>query len=201
MTAHRFEALLVSALTASVLVLSGCALIDSDDGPRVLVVGDSVTVLSEDALRDELDWADTIDFRATNGLRTDELLDGARAGADEDPDIGMFMPGYNDVMQERVDNPALEEMMDVAAALPCAVWLLLPADGGLVAGDAERWNQRVRDLAEPHGSVHVSDGWKRLVETTPEFTLVSEVDGVHPNAEGRKAVAAVMTAEAEKHCR
>jgi lysophospholipase L1-like esterase len=186
---------------ASVLVLSGCSLMTSDDDVRVLVVGDSVTVLSEDALRAELDWADTIDVRATNGLRIDELLDGARAGAEDNPDFGIFMPGYNDVMQERVDNPALEEMMGLASELPCAVWLLLPADGGLVADQAEIWNQRVRDLADPHETVHVSDGWKRLVETTPEFTFVSEADAVHPNAEGRKALASVMTAEAEKHCR
>ncbi len=187
---------------ACVLVLSGCSLIGSDDDVRVLVVGDSVTVLSEDDLRSELDWADTIDVRATNRLRTDELLDGdARAGADADPDIGIFMPGYNDVLQDRVDNPALEEMMALASGLPCAVWLLLPTETGMETDRVQRWNQRVQDLADEQENVYVSDGWKRLVEATPDFALLSELDGVHPNDDGRRAIAAVMAAEAEARCR
>lgn len=203
---QRVAGLAVGALASViVLLLSGCSLVasdDTDDGAvRILVVGDSVTVLSEDDLRSELDWADAIDVRATSRLRTDELLDGARAGADEDPDIGIFMPGYNDVMQDRADNPALEEMMGVASGLPCAVWLLLPTETGMSRDLVQRWNRRVQDLAGQEDNVHVSDGWKVLVEETPAFTLVSEADAVHPNPEGRRAIAAVMGAEAEKHCR
>lgn len=206
MNAHRQNARhpaakVATGALAAALGLSGCSLLSSDDGPRVLIVGDSVTVLSEDELRSELDWAGTIDVRATNGLRTDELLDDARAGADEGPEIGIFMPGYNDVLQDRVDDAALEEMMAVAASLPCAVWLLLPTETGLGTDQVERWNKRVQDLAGQEDDVHVSDGWKVLVEETPAFTLVSEADAVHPNADGRRAVAAVMAAEAAKQCR
>ena len=70
----RVAGLAVGAL-ASILVLSGCSLVasdDTDDGAvRILVVGDSVTVLSEDDLRSELDWAGSIDVRATSRQRTD----------------------------------------------------------------------------------------------------------------------------------
>ena len=198
---RRPTATMGAGALACVLVLSACSMIGSDDDVRVLVVGDSVTVLSEDDLRSELDWADTIDIRATNRLRTDELLEGARAGAEADPDIGIFMPGYNDVLQDRADNPALEEMMALASGLPCAVWLLLPTETGMETDRVQRWNQRVRDLADRRDNVYVSDGWKRLVEETPDFALLSELDGVHPNVDGRRAIAAVMAAEAEARCR
>lgn len=188
--------------------LAGCSIFGSDgDGPeadgtvRALVVGDSVTVLSKEELRAELDWVDELDVRATNGYRTDELLEGAREGAKADPDFGVFMPGYNDILQERVDTPALGEMMDIAAGLPCSVWFLIPIDGGYAPELVGTWNERVQALADEHDNVHVSEAWKHLVEATPDFTFISDVDAVHPNDAGRKAIAGAMAVEADRFCR
>ncbi|WP_421119729.1 hypothetical protein ACE2AJ_20645 [Aquihabitans daechungensis] len=197
-------------LAASAIILSSCSMLRSDDSSptdatgdgslRVLVVGDSVTVMSSKELRAELEWADRTDIRAQSGLRTDQLLAGARAGAEAEPDIGIFMPGYNDILQDRVDTPALGEMMTVAAGLPCAVWMLLPTDGGYASDLVETWNDRVRDAAANHDNVSTSNDWKRLVEASPDFTFVSETDAVHPNERGQKAIAAAMAQEARKQC-
>jgi lysophospholipase L1-like esterase len=202
--------LLTSGLVVG-LALSSCSLVgDDDDGPgdatgdgsiRVLVVGDSVTVLSEEELRGELGWADQVDIRAHSGWRTDELLDGARSGAAEGPDIGVFLPGYNDVLQDRVDTPALDDMMAVAADLPCAVWFLLPTDGGYSSNLVEVWNARVERAAAEHPTVSISNDWKRLVEESPDFTFLSEADAVHPNRDGQRALATAMSQEARRRCR
>lgn len=183
------------------VLAAGCSLFGSDDGPRVLVVGDSVTVLSKEELRDQLTWAGTVDVRAEVRLRTDQLLDMARSGADEDPDIGIFLPGYNDILQGRADTNALDQMMDVAAGIPCAIWLLIPVDGGYPRDQVDTWNRRVQELAKEHPNVHVSDGWKVLVEKTPAFTFISDVDAVHPNQQGRDALAKVMAGVANDRCR
>jgi hypothetical protein len=194
---------------SALLGLGSCSLFDSDDRLadrtgdgrlRVLVVGDSVTVLSQEEIRRRLDWADVVDIQATEGLRTDELLPGARQGEAEDPDVGIFMPGYNDVLPNRVDTDALPTMMEIAAQLPCSVWFLLPADGGYAPELVELWNQRVRSLAADHENVVVADDWKRLVEASPDFTFVSELDAVHPNRDGQQAIATVMTDRARDAC-
>ena len=192
------------------LVAAGCGGSGSDgaegadrtgDGEvRVMVVGDSVTVLSKDELRRRFAWADALDVRAHSGYRTDQLLEGARAGAEAAPDIGVFLPGYNDVLQDNVDSRALPEMMAVAADLPCAVWLLLPTDGGYAPDLVRIWNERVRTLASGHDEVKVIDDWKKLVEASPDFTFVSEADAVHPNRDGQKAIAEVMSDRARSAC-
>lgn len=200
----RFAPVLACGIAATTLGLAGCSLLDSDDGGsevRALVVGDSVTVLSQEELRSELDWVDVVDVRATNGYRTDQLLDGARKGADEAPDFGLFLPGYNDILEEKADTPALEEMMSVAAGLPCSVWFLIPTDGGYRRDLVDTWNRRVRSLAADHDNVHVSDAWKVLVEKTPAFTFISDLDAVHPNQDGRDALAGAMALEADRLCR
>lgn len=188
---------LVAALVA--LVAGGCGLIH-DDPPDVLIVGDSVTVLSEKPLRERFTWAGDVDIRATSGLRTDELLPGARAGARHDPDIGVFMPGYNDVLQERVDDPALVDMVDLSAQLPCAVWFLLPIDGGYSPTQVRIWNARVKKLAAMHHNLHVSGSWKALVERSPDYTFIKHVDAVHPNHEGQAAIAKAMSDAARQDC-
>lgn len=179
------------------VLLASCS---HDDGPRVMVVGDSVTVLSKQELQREFDWVSDLDVRATSGLRTDELLPGALRGAAEEPDIGIFLPGYNDVLQDRVDDPALADMVDLSADLPCSVWLLLPTDGGYSSKAVARWNDRVRSLTAEHPNVSTSDEWKRLVEASPDFTFVKEIDAVHPNKDGQRALAKVMSQLARDRC-
>lgn len=185
---------------AFALVLASCSLF-ADDGPRVLVVGDSVTVLSKEELRDQLGWAGTVDVRAQVRLRTDQLLDMAKEGADEDPDIGIFLPGYNDLLQRRANTKALDQMIDVAAGIPCSIWLLIPEDGGYPLDQVDTWNRRVTELAKAHPNIHVVDGWKVLVEQTPAFTYISDLDAVHPNQPGRTALAKVMAGAANDKCR
>jgi lysophospholipase L1-like esterase len=183
-------------------VASGCSWwSSSEEAPSVLVVGDSVTRLSQEEIRDHLGWAATVDVRAEDGFRTDQLLASARRGIEADPDIAIVMPGYNDVLQDAPEAPALEEMAEIVAEVPCTVWVLLPTKAPYSTDVVERWNQRVAEAAAAHRSIHVSPEWKDLVDSAPGFTYVSEVDGVHPNDLGQRTIAEVMARAAERSCR
>ncbi|HWJ96575.1 MAG TPA: SGNH/GDSL hydrolase family protein [Acidimicrobiales bacterium] len=191
------------ALAGTVLLVSGlagCGLFDRDAGDRVLVVGDSVTYQSRAYLVKEFAWADELDIEATSGLRTDQLLPDAEEGLSHHPSSAAFMPGYNDILQDRVDRAALPEMMDLAAKVPCSVWLLIPVKGVYAPATAEAWNQRVRDEAAGHDNVHLVDDWARLVDNSQDYALVKSEDAVHPNGLGRKAVADVMSKSIQREC-
>lgn len=191
----------VVALVALLAAAPGC----SNDEPgdqTIVIVGDSVTNLSRQEIGDELDWARSLTVRAQNGATTEELLPLARDGIEAagDPDIGVFLPGYNDILKEQADTEALDEMVAVAAELPCVVWLLLPTHGAYSPDEVEVWNARLEQAAEEHDSIHLSSDWKRLVENSPDYTFVSDRDGVHPNKEGQIAIAKVMSDQARDRC-
>lgn len=195
----RIAVPLVAALAATA-ALGGCGLFDDEPSGRVLVVGDSVTYQSRNWVTKALGGEDEVDLKATSGLRTDELLEGAKEGVSHDPSRGIFMPGYNDVLQNRVDRAALPEMMDLAAQVPCSVWLLIPEKGVYSPDIAKDWNQRVRDEAAGHDNVHVVDDWARLVDDSQKYALVKSADAVHPNGLGRKAIGEVMDHSLDREC-
>jgi len=195
---HRvLRAAAVAVLLAA--VLAGCGLFD-DPGERVLIVGDSVTYQSRAPLKKDFDWAGELDIKAVSGLRTDELLPAAEEGASHHPSSAAFMPGYNDVLQSNVEQAKLPEMMDIAAGIPCSVWLLIPTHGVYSKQTAEAWNDRVRKEAEGHDNVHLVDDWARLVDNSPGYTLVKKEDAVHPNLKGRDAIARVMSDSIKREC-
>ncbi|HRW38620.1 MAG TPA: SGNH/GDSL hydrolase family protein [Aquihabitans sp.] len=201
----RTPHLLALTALAAAAVGPGCSLVGDDRGVDagdavVLVVGDSVTELSRQELGRQMDWAKELIVRAKSGATTEELLPLARDGADHDPDIGVFLPGYNDVLDDQADTTALDDMVELAASLPCAVWLLLPTDGGYSPDQVDTWNARVEQAGDDHDSIHVVDDWKRLVEGSPDFTFLSERDAVHPNGDGQAAIAKVMSDRARELC-
>lgn len=181
-------------------LVTGCGLFDRAPGERVLIVGDSVTFMSREPLKEDFGWADEVDIKAVSGLRTDELLPFAKEGVSQDPSSAVFMPGYNDVLQRRVAEAKLPEMMDLAADIPCVVWLLIPNRGAYSKAMAGAWNERVRQAAEEHDNVHVVDDWARLVDNSPDYTLVQKQDAVHPNEKGQQAIARVMSDSLKREC-
>lgn len=198
---HPGRSLALGALVALVAILvPACSFGGDDDGPVVLVVGDSVTDLSRQELGQDFGWADELIVRAKAGATTEELLPLAEDGASHDPDIGVFLPGYNDILKQQADTGALDDMVELAAGLPCSVWLLLPTDGGYDPAQVEAWNGRLEQAADEHDSIHLSSDWKRLVEESPDFTFLSRRDAIHPNKAGQRAIASVMADQAKDRC-
>lgn len=210
MAAERRNGVLTAAVVALVVVAAvavGAVLRwrDPARGPRVLVVGDSVTYMSANPIKDAFDWTDNVDVQGRPGYRTDQLVPVAveLVGAD-DPEVLVVLTGYNDLTQGVDTSPAVEQMMDLAAARPCAVWLLLPTKGGYAAAAAEAFNSRLVALAEDRASVHLSTDWRDAVDATdgpdPDPGLVSE-DGIHPVGDGVARLARAMEEAAGRECR
>ena len=187
------------AVLLAVLVPAGCWS-GGDDPPTVLVVGDSVTYLSLRDLRAEL-HDDDLQVVAHVGARTDELLRPARAKADDvRPDVGVFLVGYNDVLQGTTTSAALDSMVALADRIDCSVLLLLPTHGPYPTRAVQRWNDRLRRAAARASDVHVVDTWKKLVDASPPYTFIKHTDGVHPNRQGARAVARVMSDAVAGRC-
>ena len=153
----------------------------------VVFVGDSVTYLSLEDLNDDLGsrhpaYLTRVGFRSRDlvPLLEEEVARKERAG--EPLRQVALLVGYNDVLRDDEESPALDRLMGLAGRFDCAVWLLLPV---VPMHDVatERWNERVRASAEEHG-VEVADDWQRAVEGAAPRELL-DADGVHPNRAGR----------------
>ena len=174
--------------------------------PGILFVGDSVTYLSTKELDRETKQEHPI-VLARIGFRSDEMLPRFQAEVDRRAKDGgkdqlaqvAILIGYNDVLQDRVDNPALGRFLEQADRFDCAVWLTLPVvpmhDDG-----TQRWNERVRAAAKDHPNVHVVDDWREAVEAADPGELISRKDGVHPTAAGGKRLASIYVDAVHRVC-
>ncbi|WCO68751.1 GDSL-type esterase/lipase family protein [Iamia majanohamensis] len=204
---NGFLTVVVVALVVVAAVAVGVVLRSRDParGPQVLAVGDSVTYMSANPIKDAFDWTDNVDVQGRPGYRTDQLVPIALEFVDaDDPEVLVVFTGYNDLTQGVDTSQAVEQMMDVAAAQPCAVWLLVPTKGDYAPDAAEAFNSRVVALAEDRGSVHLSTDWRDAVDATdgpdPDPALVSE-DHIHPVADGEVRLAQAMEEAASRECR
>lgn len=178
---------------------------DPARGPQVLVIGDSVTFMSSDAIIEAFDWTSNVNPQGRPGFRTDELVPLARQLVEEeDPNVLVVLTGYNDLIQGVDTSAAVREMMEIAAGVPCAVWVLLPTKATYAPEAARAFNQRVIDLAATRPTVHIATGWRDAVDAQPgpdpDMTLVSE-DEIHPNEAGLARLAQVMEEAVSRDCR
>lgn len=174
-------------------------------GERVLIVGDSVTVISDEELVAAFDWTDHLDVQGRVGFRTGQLVPVALQAVQKDkPEILVVLTGYNDLLQAVDAEKALGQMMDIAASVRCAVWVLLPLKSNYPAADAEDINEVVQDLAADHPSVHVTGEWRDVVDglrgPDPNPELISG-DHIHPTPAGSARLAEIEQAAVTSNCR
>lgn len=205
---RRRPASIVIALVAVVAIGAGLWiwLRPTPVAPGIVFVGDSVTYLSTKELARETRSEDPT-VLARIGFRSDELLPLFQADVDRraraDGDDGLrqvaILVGYNDVLQDRVDGPALGRFLDQADRFDCAVWLTLPT---VPMHDAQtaRWNRRVRDEARKRSHVHVVDDWRDAVDEAEPGHLITRKDGVHPTAAGGDRLAQIYVDAVHRVC-
>ena len=198
------KAILVT--TVGAVVLAGGLYLWQRPTSRLLVVGDSVTFMSAGAIEDAVERRVDLDFVAEPGYTSQALLPLVEeAGGQDTHDRAVFLVGYNDAIQGKVESPALERLVELSAAQGCAIWLTLPT-AELTPGVqpaypalAGRWNERLVRLAEPHGNVHVATGWADAVGASQPGELLLP-DRIHPNAAGSRALATAIADALGRFC-
>lgn len=169
----------------------------------VMVLGDSVTRQSSDEIADLLGERD-VSVIGLQGYRTDELLPTARDvfGGDSPPPVAVVMAGYNDVWQGNQVAGSVDEMIDLMAASPCAIWLLIPTEGPWDPAVARAFDDAAVAAAEAAG-VNVETGWRDVVDDDPGDRpnpgLIGP-DQVHPLPDGREQLAEVMATSVARFC-
>lgn len=172
----------LAIIVSAVLVVN--AVRTDDQGPvegDVLIIGDSVTFMSADPIKSKV-GTEGLQIMATPGHRSTDLLPilqsavDARGGPESDGlEKAAFLVGYNDVLDDVIEENVLAEMVELSSHFDCAVWLALP--GGF--GDAT--DEILRTEVDRYDTVHLDSGWAEAVEA--DRSLLKE-DGVHPTGKG-----------------
>lgn len=174
------------------MVTSGCGLFTS--GPRVVLLGDSLTVLTFDEMSRVADGDFTLELNATAGKRIDENLDAADLLAATNPPQVVINLGSNDILQGRDVNLVmsdLETMVDQFANVGClhivTINEQLKPGPGAVATAAQQVNDQIRELAKRRLSTDIID-WNQIVVDNG-FESVVGSDRIHPNDRGVELLA------------
>lgn len=185
-----------SALFVCVVVsLGACSWIT---GPPVAVVGDSITVLDESGLREQLGGSYDVGITGEYGATVAEVLTGVGTAAERSPEQVIINLGTNDVLKDlpvEDSMAALREMVGRFDDARCVhlvninEHMLVPLTEEPVTMSAQRFNGAVADLAASDERVSVID-WNAVAASTlgggdpPTSTLTD--DSIHPNADGNR---------------
>ncbi|MDZ7733312.1 MAG: SGNH/GDSL hydrolase family protein [Acidimicrobiia bacterium] len=108
-----WRAVLIAAGALLLAVLAGCQLVEEEysgdpDGPKVSVIGDSITVLAADEIHGAMDDAYQTRIAARTGYTWRRMLDDAEEHAATDPEVAVVNLGTNDVStSEPIPRPEL----------------------------------------------------------------------------------------------
>lgn len=187
---------------ALVTGLAACGRDEASGGAEIVVIGDSVTEQSTEAIAAALAGRD-VTIEGHSGLRTDELVPVAEdALAGDGPPIAVVLAGYNDLWQGKDDEAQVDELVEAVADADCSIWVLVPTKGPWDRGNAQALERRVRAAAADAGMA-VETGWRDAVDAVdgpdPDPELVVG-DTVHPSDAGKEKVAEVMATAVDREC-
>lgn len=162
-----------------------------EDGPKVLVIGDSITDLGQQELKDELDAEYSLSLDGKTSFRTDEQLPSAERWSTRDFTQVVINLGTNDVIQGTSPSDAAANLEAMAQLFPTATCIhvvtvneLIPAEANPVADElARELNDQIRTLPSRNPRVRVID-WAAIVNEEKALGVDLTIDGVHPSDEG-----------------
>jgi lysophospholipase L1-like esterase len=200
----------IAAAAVAVALLAGCTAANANSGageagspdppePRartVTVVGDSLTVLGEQAVRSALSdagWWAALD--AFPGRTTGTQMDALRAAADRGNDATLIELGTNDALRvSRGELSVSQAEADIVAALDlfgdrCVVWVIPDRDPERRGADAgAAIDAIVKREAARRPALHVAD-LAVVLAAHPEYLVA---DRVHLTVDGYEALADLM---------
>lgn len=193
----------------AVLAVVGTWLVARDDDPDLAIVGDSITVVSNGVLAEELGPDHDVTVVAALGVTLEQMQDEAVTLAADRPDQAVIELGSNDVLQElpiEVSTAQLERMVATfqEAGTRCVHVVdvnthMRRNDGRWTTEGAERFNAMANELAAAHDDVVVV-GWDAAVIAAEARGESLVTDTVHPDGAGAQALATLLAESLERGC-
>lgn len=197
-TARVIAAFTTVALAASV----GCGVFES--GTAVVLIGDSLTVLTTDEVAAGAKPEFHIETNAEWGVRIDEELDPASEIAADDPDQVIINLGTNNVLQHYdtvSSGEDLSTLIDQFADARCVHLVTINEqirhNGEDFSAVAAALNEEIRRIAARQLNTDVID-WNKIVVDNAANGIIDD-DTVHPNPAG-VALLADAYVQAIKSC-
>lgn len=187
---------LVAMVAVVAMLPAGCA----DAGPRVAVLGDSITALDAEALQSSLGDDYRFAISGNFGRTAAQVRPEAEELAQRTFAQVIINLGTNDVLQGGSTRDAVEaiaQYVDLFDSASCVHVVtvnehMVNQRTGASTGDlAAQFNERLRALADSEDRVHVID-WNAVAEANlndadPATSTLTE-DSIHPTPEGNQAL-------------
>ena len=207
-SSRAFQGLVAAVVLALVIALV-VWLWPSPSNPRVVVVGDSITVFAHHEINHALGSNYSVTTSAVVGQRIDEMLPALQRDLKKHPRAVVLNLGTNDVLQARLHPdwpPGFNMMIAMVANVPCVVLTTIstlaatspapePAAEGQVASEI---NGAILTTAANHPNVHVVD-WNQIVHNPDGITLLIP-DRIHPSDAGSRVLATEIRHTLDTDC-
>jgi lysophospholipase L1-like esterase len=176
-------------------------------GPRVAVVGDSIT----NSASDELDVALTSKRRHLNGIDSIDLADGRtqliKPVTATDPAVLVIELGINSAREvwNSDDLKHLEAVLADIKTVPCVIWVTPTAlessyfdhlGEGMISARIAMFQASLKKRLPKHPNVHLAD-FGAIEVQHPEWF---HADRLHLNADGQVAYANYIADQVATHC-
>ena len=175
-------------------------------GPRVVFLGDSITVVSVAEIKSELGRAYRPDISAVLGIQAGQMIPTAQRVAANSPSQVVIALGSNDVLHHAPLGQAAADLTQIVSLFPTARCIHIVninthmtnngKNGKTTAARAGLLNAAIVHLASTDPRISIID-WNQLISTDvaahpPLGTLTD--DTVHPNLAGRARLATTIKA-------
>ncbi len=199
-----------AAVLALVLVVAvGVWLWSRPSQPRVVVVGDSITVFAHPEINRALDGHYSVTTSAVSGQRIDEMLPALQRDLKKHPRAVVLNLGTNDVLQARLHpdwQTSFNTMIAMVEHVPCVVLTTISTlaattptpDDALEPQVAPALNDAIVTTAAQHSNVHIVD-WNQLVHG-PNGVALLIPDRIHPSDEGSRVLATQIRDTLDTDC-
>jgi lysophospholipase L1-like esterase len=194
-----------AVFVAAAVVVRTVAFDKTGSSSRVAVVGDSIVFTASQEIAIAFKGRYRPDIEAGIGQRIDQMLPTLRNALRSDLFAVVVDLGTNDVLHAETHpdwRSGFSHMVEALTPARCVVLTTISTlvDGPTAApGVASEINRAIAEAISEHRNFHVVD-WDAAVHRSNGATLLN-ADKVHPSPAGQVALAVMLRAALDQHCR
>jgi lysophospholipase L1-like esterase len=189
---RRLAVVVVGVVVALVAIAAIADAATSNEGDKVLILGDSITAITGKDLAKDLEPAYDVTLRAKFGATVQEMMPYAKEVAPQKPDQVVIDLGSNDALGQKPIQETSQQLHELVGLFPDAECIeLVNINTKMRHGnqsrtkEAQAINKVLEDIAAADGRISIVD-WDSKVSDD----LVD--DTVHPNKKGQEVLAQLM---------